>query len=171
MNSKGVTIISIVGEKNSGKTTLIKEIIPKLKEHGHSVGTLKYKIRKFDIDHKGKDTYKYYHSGADAVALSSQDEIAVIKKTKKPPQLEEIIEKYFTGMNIVLVEGYRGDDYPEIKIIASHEAGPDERNSKNGPNKGLVIINERSENESISPKDIRKVLVYIEKIFLDKEYT
>ena len=91
MNSKGVTVVSIVGKRNVGKTTLISKLIPKLKERGHLVGTLKYNIRKFDIDHQGKDTYKYSHSGADTVGISTQNEIAVIKKVKNPPEIKEIM--------------------------------------------------------------------------------
>ncbi|MHC4183960.1 MAG: molybdopterin-guanine dinucleotide biosynthesis protein B, partial [Planctomycetota bacterium] len=90
MNSEDVTIISIAGKQNAGKTTLIKDIIPKLKEHGYRVGTLKYNIRKFDIDHEGKDTYKYSDSGADSVAISSQNELVVMKKTANPLTLHEI---------------------------------------------------------------------------------
>ncbi len=117
MNSEEPTIISIAGKQNAGKTTLIKTLIPELKKRGHRVGTLKYNIKEFKIDHEGKDTYKYYHSGADSIALTSQDEIAVIKKVTHPPGISEIITKYLNDVNIVLVEGYRGEDYPRIKIV------------------------------------------------------
>ena len=112
MNSEAVTIISIAGKQNAGKTTLIRTLVPKLKEHGHRVGTLKYNIKEFKIDHEGKDTYKYYHSGADSVALTSQYKIAFIKRVTDPPGTSKIITKYLNDVNIVLVEGYRGEDYP-----------------------------------------------------------
>ena len=121
MNSEEVTIISIAGKQNAGKTTLIRTLIPELKERGHRVGTLKYNIKEFKIDHEGKDTYKYYHSGADSIALTSQDEIAVIKRVTDPPGTSEIITKYLNDVNIVLVEGYRGEGYPRIKIVNSKE--------------------------------------------------
>ncbi len=121
MNSKEVTIISIAGKQNAGKTTLIRTLIPELIERGHRVGTLKYNIKEFKIDHEGKDTYKYYHSGADSIALTSQEEIAVIKRVADPPGISEIIAKYLNDVNIVLVEGYRGDNYPRIKIVDSKE--------------------------------------------------
>ncbi len=69
MSSKDVTIISIAGKQNAGKTTLLKDLIPKLKEQGYRVGTLKYNIRKFDIDHEDKDRHKYSNSGADSLAI------------------------------------------------------------------------------------------------------
>ena len=159
MNSKDVTIISIVGKKNAGKTTLINDLIPKLKERGHTVGTLKYNISKFDIDHKGKDTYKYSHSGADSVVLSSQNKIAVMKKIANPLTLHEIIETHFNDVNVVLVEGYREDDYPRIRIEDSQESKTVKKDSKNE----LLLIKENQENRCFSTEDINKALDFIGK--------
>ncbi len=155
MNSEEVTIISIVGKKNAGKTTLIKTLIPELKERGHRVGTLKYNIKEFKIDHEGKDTYKYYHSGADSIALTSQDEIAVIKKVTDPPGISEIIAKYLNDVNIVFVEGYKGEDYPSIKIVESKETETDNE---------LILIREDPETKRFSTEDTNKALNFIENI-------
>ena len=169
MNSEEVTIISIVGKKNAGKTTLIRTLIPELKERGHRVGTLKYNTKEFKIDHEGKDTYKYYHSGADSIALTSQDEIAVIKRVTDPPGISEIITKYLNDVNIVFVEGYRGEDYPRtkdaedfprIKIIDSKEAETD----RNDPDNEIILIREDLETKRFSTEDTNKALDFIENI-------
>ena len=159
MSSKDVTIISIAGKQNAGKTTLIKDLIPKLKKQGYRVGTLKYNIKKFNIDHEGKDTYKYYHSGADSVALSSENEIAIMKKVANPPTLNEIIETHLNDVNVVLVEGYREDDYPRIRIIDSQDTKTVKKDSKNE----LLLIKENLENRCFSIEDIDKALDFIEK--------
>jgi molybdopterin-guanine dinucleotide biosynthesis protein B len=160
MNSEEVTIISIIGKQNAGKTTLIRTLIPELKERGHRVGTLKYNIKEFKIDHEGKDTYKYYHSGADSIALTSQDEIAIIKRVTDPPGISEIITKYLNDVNIVLVEGYRGDDYPRIKIVDSKETETD----SNDPDNELILIREDLETKCFSTEDTNKALDFIENI-------
>jgi len=160
MNSEEVTIISIAGKQNAGKTTLIKALIPELKDRGHRVGTLKHNIKEFKIDHEGKDTYKYYHSGADSIALTSQDEIAVIKRVTDPPGISEIIEKYLNDVNIVLVEGYRGDDYPRIKIVDSKET----KTGSNDPGNELILIRENLETKRFSTEDTNKALDFIENI-------
>jgi molybdopterin-guanine dinucleotide biosynthesis protein B len=160
MNSEEVTIISIIGKQNAGKTTLIRTLIPELKERGHRVGTLKYNIKEFKIDHEGKDTYKYYHSGADSIALTSQDEIAIIKKVTDPPGISEIITKYLNDVNIVLVEGYRGDDYPRIKIVDSKET----ETGRNDPDNELILIKENLETKRFSTEDTNKALDFIENI-------
>jgi molybdopterin-guanine dinucleotide biosynthesis protein B len=169
MNSEEVTIISIVGKQNAGKTTLIRTLIPELKERGYRVGTLKYNIKEFKIDHEGKDTYKYYHSGADSIALTSQDEIAVIKRVTDPPGIGEIITKYLNDVNIVFVEGYRGDDYPRtkdaedfprIKIVDSKETKTD----RNDPDNELILIKENLDTKRFSTEDTNKALDFIENI-------
>lgn len=160
MNSEDVTIIPIAGKQNAGKTTLIRTLIPKLKERGYRVGTLKYNIRKFEIDHEGKDSYKYFHSGADSVALSSKDKVAVIKRVTNPPKISEIIEKYFHDVNVVLVEGYREGDYPGIKIIDSTET----KTAKKVTDNELLLIKENLKTKRFSAKDTNKALNFIENI-------
>jgi molybdopterin-guanine dinucleotide biosynthesis protein B len=155
MNSEEVTIISIIGKQNAGKTTLIRTLIPELKERGYRVGTLKHNIKEFRVDHEGKDTYKYYHSGADSIALTSQDEIAIIKRVTDPPGISEIIAKYLNDVNIVFVEGYKGDDYPSIKIVESKETETDNE---------LILIREDLETKCFSTEDTNKALDFIENI-------
>jgi molybdopterin-guanine dinucleotide biosynthesis protein B len=169
MNSEEVTIISIAGNQNAGKTTLIRTLIPELKKRGYRVGTLKYNIKEFKIDHEGKDTYKYYHSGADSIALTSQDEIAIIKRVTDPPKISEFIAKYLNDVNIVFVEGYRGDDYPRtkdaedfprIKIVDSKETKTD----RNDPDNELILIKENLDTKRFSTEDTNKALDFIENI-------
>jgi molybdopterin-guanine dinucleotide biosynthesis adapter protein len=159
MNSEEVTIISIAGKQNAGKTTLLKDLIPKLKEQGYRVGTLKYNIRKFDIDHEGKDTYKYSNSGADSIAISTQSEFVVMKKTVNPLTLHGIIEAHFNDVDVVLVEGYREDGYPRIRIIGSQ----DTNRVKTDPENELLLVNENTENRCFSIENLDKALNFIEK--------
>ena len=159
MNSDEVTIISIVGQKNAGKTTLLKDLIPKLKEQGYRVGTLKYNIRKFDIDHEGKDTYKYSNSGADSVAISTQSEFVVMKKTASPLTLNEIIEAHFNDVDVVLVEGYREDCYPRIRIIDPQDTNTAKMDSENE----LLLVNKKTENCYFSIEGIDRAMNFIEK--------
>jgi len=159
MNSEEATIISIAGKQNAGKTTLLKDLIPKLKEQGYRVGTLKYNIRKFDIDHEGKDTYKYSSSGADSVAISTQSEFVVMKKTAKPLTLQEIIEAHFSDVDVVLVEGYREDDYPRIRIIDPQDTNAVKTDSENE----LLLVNEKTENSCFSINGINRARDFIEK--------
>ena len=46
-----IPVISIVGKKKSGKTTLIEKLIKELKIRGYRVATIKHDVHNFDIDH------------------------------------------------------------------------------------------------------------------------
>ncbi|TYQ17927.1 UNVERIFIED_CONTAM: molybdopterin guanine dinucleotide biosynthesis accessory protein MobB [Acetivibrio alkalicellulosi] len=112
-----IPIVSIVGKKNSGKTTLIENLIPNLKEMGYKVGTIKHDAHKFDIDHKGKDTWRMSRSGADTVVISSMEKMAMIKKIDVEKNLDKIAEWLFTDVDIIITEGYKSMDKPKIEII------------------------------------------------------
>jgi len=75
-------IISIAGKSGSGKTTLIEKIIPELKKRGYKVGTVKHAYHGFDLDQKGKDSWRHKEAGADMVIVSSLDRIAMVKNNE-----------------------------------------------------------------------------------------
>ncbi|MDR4504469.1 MAG: molybdopterin-guanine dinucleotide biosynthesis protein B [Candidatus Scalindua sp.] len=169
MNFKSVAVVSIVGKQNVGKTTLISELIPKLKKNGYRVGTFKYNIRKLEIDHEHKDTYKYFHSGADTVGISSHDQIAVVKRSEVLPRIDEILERYFNDVNIVLIEGYRGEGVRKIKILDSLEFN---KIKKETGNNELSLCMEGTIKGHFSDFDISKALDFIENIISsDKQYS
>lgn len=114
---KEISVVSIVGKQNVGKTTLIGVLIPLLKRKGYKVGTIKYNIPSFEIDYEGKDTYNHYKAGAEVVSISSPEKLAIIKRlNKKSPTIKDIINHYYQGVDIVLVEGYKNWRYPYIEI-------------------------------------------------------
>ncbi|MDR4497918.1 MAG: molybdopterin-guanine dinucleotide biosynthesis protein B [Candidatus Scalindua sp.] len=167
MNFKNTAVVSIIGKQNVGKTTLIRALIPRLKERGHKVGTFKYNIRKLEIDHQHKDTYKYFQSGADTVAISSHDEIAIIKRVNRVPQIAEVIEKYFNDVSIVLVEGYREDSFPKIKIVELQEVPGIEKGSSD---RELVLCKGDSNSSHFSESDVNKTTDFIENIISSNKY-
>ena len=52
-------IFAISGVKNSGKTTLITQILPILSGQGLAVATIKHDGHDFDADVPGTDTYRH----------------------------------------------------------------------------------------------------------------
>lgn len=112
-----IPIVSIVGKSNSGKTTLIENLIPNLKEMGYKVGTIKHDDHKFDIDHKGKDTWRMAKAGADTVVITSREKMAMIKNIDCENNLDEIAEGLFTDVDIIITEGYKSMDKPKIEVV------------------------------------------------------
>jgi molybdopterin-guanine dinucleotide biosynthesis protein B len=55
-----IPIIAIVGRTNSGKTTLIEQLIPALARRGCRVATIKHHHHgDFEADHPGKDSWRH----------------------------------------------------------------------------------------------------------------
>lgn len=114
-----VPVVSVVSKKSGGKTTLLEKLISELKARGYRVGTVKHDTHGFDIDHKGKDTWRHKQAGADSVAISSPWKVSLIKDVSEEASLDQIVEKYFTDMDIVLTEGYQRAGKPQIEVYRS----------------------------------------------------
>jgi len=111
--------ISVVGKSKSGKTTLIEKLIPELKKRGYRVGTVKHASHDFDMDKKGKDSWRHKAAGADTVIVASSERIVMVKD-ENFVQLESI-EKYFDDVDLVITEGFKKEKRPKIEVCCSHK--------------------------------------------------
>lgn len=102
-------IIAFVGDSGSGKTRLIKRLVPELKKRGMSVAVIKHCAHGFDLGGKDKDSSKFLAAGADGVALVSPARQAVIRKNGKVLNFAALARDWFGTADIVLVEGGRND--------------------------------------------------------------
>ena len=50
--------IAVIGWKNSGKTTLVSNLVSHLSKNNLKVGVVKHAHHTFDIDHPNTDSYK-----------------------------------------------------------------------------------------------------------------
>lgn len=110
-------VLSIVGKSESGKTTLIEKLIPELKRRGYRIGIVKHAHHGFDIDRKGKDSYRHRKAGADAVMIASSGQIAMIKDG--PAECLDDLIPYFEDVDLLLTEGFKGERAPKIEIFRS----------------------------------------------------
>lgn len=116
MNSK-VPVISIIGVSNSGKTTLIVKLVKELKSMGYKIATIKHSHHSFELDTEGKDSWLHTQAGADAVIVTSNNMMGVIRRLTKEVPLIEIINTYLQDMDIIIVEGYKSEDIPKIEVF------------------------------------------------------
>ena len=112
-------VVSVIGWSNSGKTTMIKELIIELKRRDYRVATIKHDAHKFKIDKPGKDSWIHRKAGAEVVMLTSRDKIAMIKEIQKPIPVDELIEDYLKQDNfdLIIIEGYKRGPYPKIEVF------------------------------------------------------
>ena len=109
-------VINIIGYgSNVGKTYIMEVLIKELKSRGLSIATINHDIHGFDIDKKGKDTYKHRKAGSETVIISSKNRIAIIKELNKETELQEIIEMA-SDKDIILVEGYKKSNLRKIEV-------------------------------------------------------
>jgi len=77
----GVTVLAVIGRKNSGKTTVIEGLISELVKRHLRVASVKHIHKKgFSMDREGKDTWRHSAAGANPVIAVSDVELIVKMK-------------------------------------------------------------------------------------------
>jgi molybdopterin-guanine dinucleotide biosynthesis protein B len=106
-----------VGKSESGKTTLIEKLIPELKQRGFRIGIVKHAHHGFDMDRKGKDSYRHRQAGADSVMIASPGQFAMLKTV--PGECLDDLVPYFSDVDLLITEGFKSDHAPKIEIFRS----------------------------------------------------
>ena len=111
-------VLGIAGFSGEGKTTFIEKLLPLLKDRGLKVMVIKHDVHGFNIDHEGKDTYRFAKAGADRVMISSENSgFARIDDTAM--SLDDMIAMG-DDMDLILVEGYKDSDIPKLHVKDLH---------------------------------------------------
>jgi molybdopterin-guanine dinucleotide biosynthesis protein B len=109
-------VISIVGRSEAGKTTLLEQLIGELKCRGYRIGAVKHEPYGFELDQPGKDSWRLAQAGSDAIILSSPQRLAIISQVERDATLEELSHLLDEDFDLILAEGFRGDDAPKIEV-------------------------------------------------------
>lgn len=139
-------VFGVVGWKNSGKTTLMANLIREFANRGFAVSVIKHAHAKFEIDHPGRDSFKMREAGARQVILSSPARFALMRELGDSPEMsfDELVP-YAAPCDLVLVEGYKSDTFPKIEIRREGAMSREPLSEKFG---GVVAIaSDRPEDE------------------------
>lgn len=104
--------VAFSGPSNSGKTTLIEKL-SKILSPNYKVLIIKHDPKdkaKFDVE--GKDSYKFFQSGADTVVLSPTRTTYFSHQRREVTDIVEMFE-----FDYLLVEGLKEIDLPRISIF------------------------------------------------------
>jgi len=106
-------IIQFAGRSNTGKTTLIKNLIPELTKLGR-VGVIKHLgDHLFALD-EGRDTTEFFSAGAAiSVGIDAEKSVAAFRITGLDEMLDLLDER---GMDFAIVEGFKGYPFPKIVL-------------------------------------------------------
>jgi molybdopterin-guanine dinucleotide biosynthesis protein MobB len=113
-----IPVVSIIARSGTGKTTLLEKLIAEMKHRGYKVGAIKHDAHHFEIDHKGKDSWRLTQAGADTMVISSPEKLAMVKQYPPEEELpvEDTVKKYFMDVDLVLTEGFKKSSIPKIEV-------------------------------------------------------
>ncbi len=113
-------LISVVGKKNSGKTTLVVALAAEFTRRGKRVGTLKHGTHPATLDAEGTDTWRHFHEGmADRVVLESSGLRVLFQRVEDAADPIVLSRQYMRGVDLVIAEGFTNSSVPKIEVFRS----------------------------------------------------
>jgi len=103
----------------TGKTTLLKQLIPWFKARGLRVAVIKATHHDFEIDRPGKDSNELRQAGAVQTLLVSAHRTVLIVEHEPPaePDLVHALARLDSAQaDLVLVEGFRHAPFPKVEL-------------------------------------------------------
>jgi len=111
-------ILSIVGRKNAGKTTLTVALASELARRGRRVMTIKHGHHPADVDRMGSDSWRHFHEGrAERVLIASPDVRVLFERTPDEYEPMALARRYLGDADIVLAEGFKRAPIPKIEVF------------------------------------------------------
>lgn len=115
-------IIQIVGYQNSGKTTLMEQLIRQAASEGLYVGTIKHHGHGgIPIGDNSKDSFRHEQAGAHVTAVEGDGTLR-ISISRSNWQLADILAIYASfNVDVILIEGYKNEHYPKVVLLRTIE--------------------------------------------------
>jgi len=117
-NKRAQKVFGVTGWKNSGKTSLVVNLITNLSARGLRVSTLKHAHHHFDIDKPGTDSHKHREAGAREVLIASGNRWALMHEIieEQEATMDDLLNQ-MTDVDLVIIEGYKLGDHPKLQVI------------------------------------------------------
>ena len=114
----GPPVVSVIGLKDSGKTSVAVGLISALERRGRHVMAIKHGHR-FEIDTPSTDSWRLRHEGgAHRVVLAGPEDMVMMGGWGAEGELplDELVHRFVSDADIVVVEGYKNADVPKIEV-------------------------------------------------------
>ncbi|MBX9955467.1 molybdopterin-guanine dinucleotide biosynthesis protein B [Peribacillus simplex] len=112
-------IFQVVGYQNRGKTTFITNLIKKLREAKLETAVLKHHGHGGKPDVTGtKDSNKHFLAGAAASLVEGDGTIELLGNFRGSAPITELIQLLCLFLpDVILIEGYKQEDFPKVILI------------------------------------------------------
>jgi len=113
-------VLHIVGEKNSGKTTLTEKLIGELASRGINVGSIKHSSHNHTLDKEGSDSDKFSKAGADPSVFATPAGSSIVISGGNN-NYNDIINYIFSKNDLVIVESFKSSKGKKLVITDNEE--------------------------------------------------
>lgn len=127
MKAGNVPVLGIAAYSGTGKTTLLRKMLPQLRARSLRVAMVKHAHHSFDTDIPGKDSYELRRAGAVQMLVASRHRWALVTETgdAAEPRLDELLAHLdHDGLDLILVEGFKAESFPKIELHRPSQGQP-----------------------------------------------
>lgn len=118
MGRENPPIVSVIGRSGAGKTTFLTQLIAELKSRRYRLAVIKHHNRKgVEIDQHGKDTWRHFQAGADAVIITAPDRMALYQHLSRDLTPDQAVDYLPHPVDLVITEGYKQAGKPAIEVV------------------------------------------------------
>ncbi len=111
-------VIGFAGWSGSGKTTLVEQVIRILTGRGIAVSLVKHAHHSFDVDHRGKDSWRHRQAGCREVIVGSRNRWTLMHELRDEPEPSlDTLLAHLSPCDIALVEGFKRAPIPKIEVF------------------------------------------------------
>ncbi|GAA4891586.1 bifunctional molybdopterin-guanine dinucleotide biosynthesis adaptor protein MobB/molybdopterin molybdotransferase MoeA [Ferrimonas pelagia] len=122
-----VPVLGLCAYSGTGKTTLLRKLLPTLNERGLKIAVLKHAHCNFEVDKPGKDSYELRKSGADQMLIASSKRRALMmeRPVEGDPDLKELLAMVDQSrVDMILVEGFKKMPLPKLELHRAEVGKP-----------------------------------------------
>lgn len=112
-------LLGFAAYSGTGKTTLLRKLIPELKKRGMRIAVIKHAHHNFEMDTPGKDSYELRKAGAVPMLICSsmRTVITIENEIEAEPTLQDILMHIPANtVDMVLVEGFKKWPFNKIEL-------------------------------------------------------
>jgi hypothetical protein len=152
-----IPIVSLVGRKDSGKTTFIASLIPLLEAKGLRVACVKQHKHDVPVDIEGKDSWIYAQAGASCSIMSTSRQLSLVYQREEMADLDELAHVAArSGCHILIGESFNSFPFGGGAEGDGHRDTCDRKRGEGhiqNLSRYVVARRDRAEEPRFSPKE------------------